>query len=336
MPGRMHKVKRVRVIASLAVVGALVAVFFFVPLPFHVDCEFDVKPRDATTVYAAVAGRLANVTDHLESGARVRKGTVLAELENIDLELSVAQLEGQLSKMDAKLQVLEKQRRFDESAGLRINELKRQRNSLVELLNEQKSELDRLTVRAPADGVVLPVANKPERDPPDGQLPRWQGNLMSATNRNAYLSPSDKICQIGDPGQLVAELIIDQGDVELVRAAMAQRRRNGEPGVPVKLMLDSLPSVVLETDIERIALAELTHTPVGLSTHAGGDVDSEIDQETGMPKPLSTSYPAIAPLPEDAGNVQLGMRGKAKLYTGWQPLASRLYRFLSRTFHFEL
>ena len=62
MPGRMHKVKRHRVIASLAVVAALVGVFLFVPLPFHVTCNFDVKPRDATTVYAAVSGRWTRCT----------------------------------------------------------------------------------------------------------------------------------------------------------------------------------------------------------------------------------------------------------------------------------
>ena len=45
---------------------------------------------------------------------------------------------------------------------------------------------------------------------------------------------------------------------------------------------------------------------------------------------------AIAELPDTGGALQLGMRGKAKLYTGWQPLGRRAYRFLTRTFHFEL
>ncbi len=76
MPGRMHKVKRYRVIASLAVVAALVAVFLFVPLPFHLNCDFDVKPRDAATVYAAVDGRLDEVC--VEPGQLVNKGDVLA------------------------------------------------------------------------------------------------------------------------------------------------------------------------------------------------------------------------------------------------------------------
>ena len=55
-----------------------------------------------------------------------------------------------------------------------------------------------------------------------------------------------------------------------------------------------------------MALAELTETPLGLSTHAGGDVDSVADTETGMPKPLSTSYPAIAELPDTGGDRAAG------------------------------
>ena len=57
-----------------------------------------------TTVYAAVAGRLMEVTDGIEPGVPVEKGTVLAQLENVELELSVVTLEGQLREMDAEVQ----------------------------------------------------------------------------------------------------------------------------------------------------------------------------------------------------------------------------------------
>ena len=334
MPGRMHKVKRYRVIASLVVVVALVGVVLFVPLPFHVTCNFDVKPRDVATVYASVAGQVTEVK--VQPGQQVKEGDTIALLDNVDLKLNVLALDGQLREMDAELKVLEKQQRFDESAGLRINEVLEQRQALEQVLAERQQEYDNLTVKAPVSGTVLPVVDKPDRDMPNGQLPSWSGNVLEARNVDAHLAASDRICQIGDPSQLVAEIIVDQADVELVRAAAAQRERDGEPGVPVILMLDSLPGQEWETNVERVAVAELDETPLSLATHAGGDVDSVADTRTGAPRPLSTSYPAIAPLPNTGGAVQLGMRGKAKLYTGWQPLGRRLYRFITRTFHFEL
>ncbi len=238
--------------------------------------------------------------------------------------------------MAAEMRVLEKQQRFDETAGLRINELAEQRLALEKVRDERQQELNNLTVVAPKDGIVLPVADKPDREMPDGQLPSWIGGALDPRNLKARLSASDRLCQIGDPRKLVAEIIIDQADVELVRAAITRRGKSGESRVPVRLMLDSLPGKSFNTEIERVALAELTETPLSLSTHAGGDVDSVADAQTGMPRPLSTSYPALAELPDTGGELQLGMRGKAKLYTGWQPLGRRLYRFVKRTFHFEL
>jgi putative peptide zinc metalloprotease protein len=330
----MHKVKRYRVIASLAVVATLVAVFFFVPLPFHLSCNFDVKPRDAATVYAAVDGRLDEVC--VEPGQFVEQGTVLARMRNVELELNVAKLEGDLRELDAKLHVLEKEQRIDETAGMSINQLRQQRQALVQVIDERSRELANLTVTAPIAGTVLPVVDKPDREPPEAQLPSWSGGALALRNRGAFLSANDKICQIGDPTKLVAEVIVDQSEVELVRAAAIERERDQKSGVPVTLMLDSLPGRSLDTSIEQIALAELKETPLGLSTQAGGDVGSVVDPQTGVSRPLSTSYPAIASLPEVGSELQLGMRGKAKLYTGWQPLSRRLYRFLTRTFHFEM
>ncbi len=203
------------------------------------------------------------------------------------------------------------------------------------MLDEKHEELARLTVRTPIDGVVLRVTDKPDRTPPGGQLPMWSGGALNEENLGAVLQASDQICQVGDPSKLVAEVIIDQSDVDLVVAAMLERQRDGQPRVPVALMLDSLPGRVFHSELERIALAELTETPLALATHAGGDLDSVADQ-SGVPRPLSTSYPAVAELPIEDGSLQLGMRGKAKLYTGWQPLGRRLYRVLTRTFHFSL
>ena len=70
---------------------------------------------------------------------------------------------------------------------------------------------------------------------------------------------------------------------------------------------------------------------------AGGDVDSVADPADRC---AATAEHVLSrdchACPMSGGELQLGMRGKAKLYTGWQPLSRRLYRFLTRTFHFEL
>jgi hypothetical protein len=34
--------------------------------------------------------------------------------------------------------------------------------------------------------------------------------------------------------------------------------------------------------------------------------------------------------------VQVGMQGQARIYTGWQTIAERVYRYVAKTFHFDL
>lgn len=334
MPGRMHKVKRVRVAVSVAVIAGLLAVFFFVPLPFHLSCGFDVKPLGAQTVYAKVPGRLDDV--HVELGQAVKQNDVIATMHNLELELALEKLQGDLRELDAQLAVLQKEQRRDETAGTTIDQMLEQRAALEEVIRERTNELNDLKVKAPIDGIVLPVVEKAERESPDGQLPEWVGSPLAPRNRGAFLAAHDRICQVGDPTQLVAEIVIDQADVELVWAAFHGRKKEEQlSGVPVTLMLDSLPGKSFESEIESVALAKMEETPLGLSTMAGGDVDSVTDPQTGVPRPLSTSYPAIARLP-NAGELQLGMRGKAKVYVQWQSLGARVYRFVKRTFHFEM
>jgi putative peptide zinc metalloprotease protein len=73
----------------------------------------------------------------------------------------------------------------------------------------------------------------------------------------------------------------------------------------------------------------------GLSAQAGGRLETKTDA-SGLVRPLSTSYQARVPLGDAAGALQVGMQGQAKIYTGWQPLGRRLYRYLTKTFHFDL
>jgi hypothetical protein len=51
---------------------------------------------------------------------------------------------------------------------------------------------------------------------------------------------------------------------------------------------------------------------------------------------MNTSYQASAPIDDEDGLLYLGLRGKAKIYTHWQTIATRSWRWLTRTFNFKL
>ncbi len=61
VPGRLDQVKRTHVRISLAVVGGVLAFVCTIPLPHHVFCLLEIKPRDAEMVYVDVPGRLEEV-----------------------------------------------------------------------------------------------------------------------------------------------------------------------------------------------------------------------------------------------------------------------------------
>ena len=73
----------------------------------------------------------------------------------------------------------------------------------------------------------------------------------------------------------------------------------------------------------------------GGATQAGGELNTKLDA-SGVPRPLSTSYQARVPLEDSENLLIVGNRGTARIYTGWQSLGQRLYRYVIRTFHFSL
>jgi putative peptide zinc metalloprotease protein len=332
MPGRMHKVKKHRVIASLAVVASLLAAVVFLPLPHSVKCEFEIGPRDAAPVYVEVPGLVEEVL--VKEGQSVEQGQPLVVLKNTDLELSVRQLAGQLDKTKIQLKTVERERFHDDQSGLQIGQLTELLTTTTQQLAEQERELARLRIAAPAAGVVIPAPPRPWRgDMEEGRLPGWSGSPLAPKNLGAAYTDGELLCRIGDPADLEALLVVDQADIDLVDAAMAQ-----EAKPEVKLEADAYPGRYLKSRVDQVARVELKDVPDSLASQAGGRLETKMER-SGAVRPLSTSYHARVPL-DDQGELKgllcNGMKGHAQIYTQWQSLGQRLYRFFARTFHFEL
>jgi putative peptide zinc metalloprotease protein len=331
MPGRMHKVKKARLITSLAAVSGVIAAVVFVPLPHSVKCTFEVGPRDAASVYVDVPGQVYELK--VREGERVDEGQELVLLSNPDLERRVLDLEGRLKVTQAQIDSRKRERFYDNGqAGGELDHLDEIESTTQQQLREQEAELARLKIVAPVAGFVIPAPPRRPRDR-EGMLPDWSGSPLDQKNVGAAYAESELICRIGDPDDLEAVLVVDQADIDLVDEATWQ---GAEP--KVKLQIDAYPGQTLESRVVEVARVEMKVTPEGLSTRAGGQLDTKTD-ESGVPRPMSTSYQARVPL-EDQGPLQgllcTGMRGRAQIYTKWQSLGQRLHRYLARTFHFEL
>ncbi|MCU0880489.1 MAG: HlyD family efflux transporter periplasmic adaptor subunit [Pirellulaceae bacterium] len=322
-PGRTHKMKKERIVASLAVVGAIIAFVLFVPLPFSVKCTFEVQPREAQHVFTSVPGQLTLVS--AKPGKTVEAGETIVQLSNPDLEFEVLALDGKRQEAENMVLALRDQKHVDPAAVDQEEMAREMAEAARKQYAAKKEELDRLTIKAPAAGTIIPPPSRSAKAASaPGQLPSWTGTPFDDKNLGALITPGDPICIVADPQDVQAVLVVDQAYVDLVKE-----------GQPVRVLLESDTRRAYDSHVESIAAIQLEAVSRTSSTQAGGRLETKMDP-SGMFKPLSTSYQAAAPLPELGGTVQVGMQGQARIYTGWQPLGRRLYRFVAKTFHFDL
>ena len=100
--------------ASLA---AVVAAVLLVPLPHNVMSTLEIQPRDALPVYVDVTNGGQLVEVDVKPGEHVVKGQTLARLQNIDLELEIAKLDGEQKQHSVQLQNLQREGLQDPQAA---------------------------------------------------------------------------------------------------------------------------------------------------------------------------------------------------------------------------
>jgi putative peptide zinc metalloprotease protein len=324
IPGRLGKVKRWRMYTTLAVLGAAVAAVCFIPLPSHVYAPLDVQARDAANVYVEVDGFLDDV--YVKPGDVVSEGQTLARLSNIDIEIDIADLTGQRDVCEAQLRGLERTRFSDPHASNDIKSVQEALESAKTQLAHRKGDQEKLQLVAPRAGTVLPPPRVEDKTSAGAQLPQWSGSPFDRDNLGAALRMGTKFCQIGDPNRLEARLVIDQGDVEFVTE-----------GQRVEIILNQSAEIWYGSKIERVSSHDLKETPANLSGLHGGPVPTQMSP-SGVAEPLSPVFEALVPLPTDDphGLLRIGLVGQAKIKTAPRTLFDRLYRYILRTFNFDL
>lgn len=322
LPGRIDQVKKPRLFATLAVLAGLAAAFALAPIPYHVYCPLEVKPANAETVYVEVPGILETV--FVKPGERVEKGQVLAQLINLDLDMKIAEMIGKRENLSTRLDVLSRIRFDDSSANDEIQSVEKTLAAVETQLVKMEEDRRKLQLKAHVSGTILSPPRVAAQTHAEDNLPSWEGSPLDSKNAGAALAEGVVFCLIGQPTQMEAVLVIDQSEIDFTRE-----------GQSVEIKLDALPHDTFNSALGPVSPENMKIAPKGLSNKAGGDIETKTD-ETGQERPISTSYQAVAPLPDNGEIYVPGMRGRAKISAGEQTAARRLWRYLQRTFNFEL
>lgn len=346
VPGRLGKVKRPRMYASMACVAVLLLGIWLIPLPHSIICYMEIEPYEAATVYVNEGGILEE--SKVQIGQHVEEGEVLAILRNPDLELRVAQLRGQRANLQAQINSLFRERVDDAQADELIGPLKEELATVEDQLIEQQQKLDDLTVRAPRTGTVMPASFKARQKGVDGRLASWSGFPTDSRNRGMFLEGA--FCRIGDPDQMEASIVVEQTDIEFLQRGEIvlpeansaaedvsdEERVRVPPGaLIVHIKLQELPGETFESHISSVATNPIKGLSQRMSAKSGGKVATSTTPGGGE-VPLATSYRAQALLPKGTKDLQIGAMGEARIYTRWQTLGQRVGRYLSRTFGFSM
>lgn len=324
VPGRMHEVKRIRVALVLAALAGIVLLVALIPLPHRVQCAMIIEPADAKTVYVTTPGRLQQIL--AKPNQHVSDGEKLVQLENVNLDLQIAELELQRDDLEKRIENLELQLLNGQKTGLQIVEAKKRLDTILRQIEKKQFERGQLAIRAQAAGMVFPMpASEPKpTDEDDNRLPSWSGTPLNLHNVGVALDKGQPICRIGDPDRLVAVLVVDQADIEFVRA-----------GNKVDFVLDAYPGRRFRGKVEKIARRNMMQTPPALGAQQGGGVATRTDKE-GTLEPLNASYMVEVSFQVEDKQLLGGLRGTAKISVGHETLGRRAYRFLARTFRFTL
>lgn len=306
---------------SLALLGGLGWWVLSWPSSHRVFCEAVVESRDARRVYVQTAG---SMTESLVAeGADVREGTPLARLENLQIERELVDLRQQIAEQEALVAQLEQDRFRDPTAATRLPSTLQAVQDLKKLLEQRRTEATKLTLTAPASGRILPAPEVPRQESKHGPLPNWSGQPTAAENHGAWLTSGTLYCLIGQPGCVEVLLLIDQADIEYVRAGQA-----------VDLLVRGFVGRPWRGEIAEVARLDMQTVPPQLSNRAGGPVPTRTD-ETGRERPLSPCYVARVAIDDPSGGLRPGLRATAKIHVGTQTWGTWLTRRVAQTFNFD-
>ena len=148
-----------KTMAVLTAVTVVLLLMFLVNINLDLEANGTLQPIEQKQVFAHVDGEVEAV--YVDHGDHVKAGQELVKLRNRDLELEIANLEGQLQETNTQIVTLELQTRAIKDATERIrlraqlSEARVRKRALEDQLALQRDKQQQLIRVSPIDGVVM-------------------------------------------------------------------------------------------------------------------------------------------------------------------------------------
>jgi putative peptide zinc metalloprotease protein len=323
--GRLPDMKSVRVTVTAAVVAAVLLAFFLLPLPVSRVRQVgvvEVQPEHVMKVFIEVSGTLDKV--HVREGQVVKKGTLLAELSNLELQAEEEAAKTRLNIADrlinsynAQLMVATDQvekRNLAQAIAQKTGDKESARRKLE---MARKDNHTRLVLVAPCDGVIMGLPKVDELGK------KWEKDQ------------STPFCSIGDPNKLRVVVPLSPDDYELVRSDRQIRQAQGEK-VPVTIRIHGRGMKTWSGEVAYLPQSEAKEIPLPLSNKSGGPLAIKPTSQPNHPEPQAQVYLVGINIDKPDGAIVPGAMAQAKIHCEYRSCAWWTWRAISSAFDLGL
>jgi putative peptide zinc metalloprotease protein len=322
--GRLPDMKSNRVWVCVLVLAAVVAAFFFLPLPVSRVRDIgmvQVQPEYQVKVYAPSLPNTGMILDrlHVLDGQPVKKDQPIAEFRSVDVENQMQEARGQVEINKKKIQALREQKDstndLQERSRIEASIASETKNLAISeiSLRDWEDQAKLMVLRSPRDGVVMSCPKKDEV----GKL--WEKEQSAA------------FCTVGDPTKLQALLPVVPADHRLLKEELAKNR-----DLPVTIRVQGFADRTWQGRIDLLQESEAKEVPPQLTTKFGGPLAVRPTQQGGGQVPQSQHFLVSINFLQPDVSIHPGTLARVKIHCQWRSCAWWLWRTVSSTFNLGL
>ena len=233
--------KRFGIVAA-SLVASLLLIGIFIPSPSVITAPIVVQYEPLAIIRSETSGFIETI--HVQPDQHVRAGDRLITMKNPELQTKLIETQSRLEESRLAASAQQKQRNI---GGWQIE----QQNiiALQKQLTETQTDVDKLTILAPADGQVL-LAN-------------------AESKLGTFVTPGQELLSVGKPNHKEAIALIDQNDARHLTGAVnesVQLRIWGDSGPASGTVREVTPRV--RTDVPHFAFAGLYGGPLTVANRS--------------------------------------------------------------------
>ncbi|MCY2968927.1 MAG: HlyD family efflux transporter periplasmic adaptor subunit, partial [Planctomycetota bacterium] len=320
-PGWRRRLNSNIAIRNLLILGALLATFWFVPLPRRISADLIVEAPGAPRVYVAVPGRLDQT---VPADSNVKQGDLIARLSNPELEREVLRLATEHRQAELKLRRLEIARGHDPTAAAQIPAAREAEQSLARRTEKKQRDVEQLSIRATVEGKLLPPVPRTPPPRPTLELADWNGEPLSDHNLGCWLDAGTLLGQIANENSLSPTLLVGQHDVDLVRI-----------GQTVRMRFDARPSEVVLGEVVEIAAEPVAARSFNVLEGSSGRQEQGVEGNSPGPKNSGVRFACRVRLVGSKNSLPLRDSGVARISIEPATAVEQAGRWLRQTFRFR-